>query len=193
MKHPIDILQKWLTEEKERGAPDPHHTVLSTATDKAIPHGRIVHIREITSNSLLFFTKKGTRKFDELQNNPRASMTFWFELYQREVMIDGLIERLSEIENEHYWQTKTRDSQIRFYSYAADFSRPISNKQELENKRVEIESEYRERTLPRSPSYCGFRLKPFRMVFYAFRADELSDALEYQLDNAEWRKKILSP
>ncbi len=193
MDHPIDILRQWLFEEKKRGAPDPHHAVLSTATDNAIPHGRIVHIREITSESLLFFTKKGTRKYDELKNNLRASMTFWFELFQREVMIDGIIEKLSEIENKHYWESKTRDSQIRFYSYVFDFSCPISSKHELENKRVEIANNYRNLALPLSPFYCGFRLKPTRIVFYTSRADELSDVLEYQLNKNEWHKQILSP
>jgi pyridoxamine 5'-phosphate oxidase len=192
MSHPIEILNQWLQEEKQKGAPDPYHAVLSTATDQAIAHGRIVHIREITSESLLFFTKKGTRKYEELHKNLQASMTFWFELFQREVMIDGTIEILSKTENDHYWQSKTRDSQIRFYSYA-EFSSSISSKQELENKRIEIENAYREQELPLSPSYCGFRLKPSRMVFYTSRADELSDVLEYQCNKAEWHTRILSP
>lgn len=192
MNHPIDILNNWLVEEKQKGAPNPRHAVLSTATNKGIPHGRVVAIRELTAESLLFFTKKGTRKFNELQSNPNATMTFWFELFQRQVIIDGTTETLSETENELYWQSKTRESQIRFYSYTTT-TNPISSKQELENKKVEIENNYREQSLPLSPLYCGFRLKPTRMVFYTSQADELSDVLEYQLDNAKWNMQILSP
>jgi pyridoxamine 5'-phosphate oxidase len=191
--HPIDLLNLWLTEEKQQGAPNPQQAVLSTATQAAIPHARVVAIREITTQDLLFFTQTGTRKVKELRDNPYATMTFWFELYQREVIIEGNIEALSESENAHYWQDYPREAQIRFYSYAPTSSQPIPHKKILENKKQIIEQHYHDKPLPVSPFYCGFRLKPVRIVFYAYQTPQLSEVVEYQYNNGEWAQQLLSP
>ncbi|MDP3269633.1 pyridoxine/pyridoxamine 5'-phosphate oxidase [Legionella rowbothamii] len=193
MIDPIKQLNIWIDEERHKGAPNPQQAVLSTATKKSIPHARVVAIREISEQSLLFFTQKGTRKVAELTTNPIASLTFWFELLQREVIIEGVVESLLPEENERYWQTYPREAQIRFYSYAATSSQPILNKHQLEKKKKDIDVNYQDKPLPMSEFYCGFRVKPIRMVFYAYRTDELSDVLEYRYVDNSWIKTLLSP
>lgn len=191
--HPTEILNKWLQEEQELGAPNPGQAVLSTATLKAVPHARVIAIREICEHSLLFFTQKGTRKVTQLQDNPFAVITFWFELSQREVILEGTIAAVLESENEFYWQNYPREAQIRFYSYAPTSSAPIANKQILEEKMKQIEEAHRDKPLPMSPFYCGFRLKPTRVVFYSYHTDELSDVIEYTRTNEGWATQLLSP
>lgn len=193
MIDPISILLSWLHEEQEKGAPDPRQAVLSTATREAIPHGRVVAVREIDEKGLLFFTQKGTRKFRALSQNPVASMTFWFELFEREVMIDGTIIGLSAAENESYWRTYSPVAQIRFHSYAPTSSQVITSKQLLEDKRKSFALQYQNHPLPMSEYYCGFRLIPSRMVFYTYRTDELSDVIEYRFIDGGWEQKLLSP
>ena len=180
-------------EEAQMGAPNPQQAVLSTATLRAIPHARVVAIREITLDSLLFFTQRGTRKVKELEENRNAVITFWFELYQREVIIEGRVERLSDAENEHYWQTYPREAQLRFYAYAPTSSQPIPNKQALEVKKKSLEEEYKNKELPVSPYYCGFRLKPNKILFYTYRIDELSDVYQFCYEKETWSMKLLSP
>ena len=162
MNNPIELLNKWLSEERAAGAPNPQQAVLSTATDQAVPHARVVAIREINDQWLLFFTQKKTRKVSELGINPIAAMVFWFELLQREVIIEGEVEPLSEVENTHYWQSYPREAQIRFYSYAPTSSESITSKQELEEKRKQIEQKFIGKQLPINEFYCGFKLKPKR-------------------------------
>lgn len=191
--NPFTQLQQWVQEEKEQGAPAPQQAVLSTATQQCIPHARVVAIREIHEKGLLFFTQTGTRKVEELRGNPQASLTFWFELFQREVILEGEVFPLTTEDNKSYWESYPRTAQIRFYSYAETSSQPIPNKQDLENKKREIDIAYQDRPLPVSPFYCGFRVKPARMVFYAYRSDELSDVVEYTQVNGEWQKTLLSP
>lgn len=193
MSNPIDILNQWLFEERERGAPSSQQAVLSTATLEAIPHARLVAIREINDQGLLFFTQKGTRKVSELNANPHAALTFWLELFQREVIIEGVIEALSEVENNQYWEHYPREAQIRFLSYASTSMQPIVNKQILEDKKKKIEFDFLDKPLPVSPLYCGFRLKPVRFVFYAYRIDELSDVFEYSHIDEGWFRQLLSP
>ena len=88
---PIEHLRQWLQNERTAGAPNPQQAVLSTATIDAVPHSRVVAIREIDAQGLLFFTQRDTRKVAEMSINPAVSMTFWFELLLREVIIDGTV------------------------------------------------------------------------------------------------------
>ncbi|KTD53447.1 pyridoxamine 5'-phosphate oxidase [Legionella santicrucis] len=191
MNNPINILLSWIDEERTKGAPDPKQAVLSTTNLDSVPHGRVVAIREINDNGFLFFTQKDTRKYVELTSNPLASITFWFELFEREVMIDGSIIALSAIENENYWNTYSPVAQIRFHSYAPTSAQPITNKQLLEDKRNKLAQQ--DQPLPVSDYYCGFRLIPSRMVFYTYRTDELSDVIEYCSIENKWQEQLLSP
>lgn len=193
MISPLDLLNSWLIDEQNAGALNPRHVVLSTAKNDAIPHARVVAIREIDVKGLLFFTQRGTRKVQELNENPNATMTFWFELYEREVVIEGIAEPLTDEENNRYWQSLPRERQIRFYSYAPTSALPIDRKAVIEEKKQQIEQEYEGIPLPISPFYCGFRLKPIRIMFYASRSDELSDVFEYREINGAWAKQWLSP
>jgi pyridoxamine 5'-phosphate oxidase len=193
MTLPIELLNAWLSEELASGAPDPRQAVISTATSDGTPHARVVAIREINEDGLLFFTQRGTRKVEELDQNPKATLTFWFELHQREVIIEGIAEPLTDSENNNYWKSYPREAQIRFYSYAPTSTQPIDSKTVLETKKKQIELEYEGKPLPVSPFYCGFRIKPTRMSFYAYRADELSDVFEYQNVSGNWIKQWLSP
>ncbi len=147
----------------------------------------------MSEQGLLFFTQRSTKKVTELNTNPVASMTFWFELLLREVMIDGIVEALSDAENEQYWQTYPREAQVRFCSYAPTSAQPISSKQQLEEKKQQIEAAYDEKPLPVSEFYCGFRLKPRKFVFYAYQSKTLSDVVEFSGVDGAWNEQVLSP
>lgn len=191
--HPVPLLKNWLDDEKELGVMNPQQAVLSTSTLTAIPHSRVVAIREINDDELLFFTQKGTRKVTELMNNPVAALTFWFELSSREVIVEGAVYPLAKEENLSHWNSYPREAQIRFHSYAATSAQPISGKEILEQKKKQIEREYQDQALPMSEFYCGFRFKPHRMIFYSYRTDELSDVAEYVSQNNGWVRRVLSP
>jgi len=193
MLSPFELLNSWLAEENQAGAPNPRQAVLATCAKDAIPHSRVVTLREIDDRGLLFFTQQGTRKVRELIENPLASMTFWFELFQREVIVEGTVKELTEVENKQYWESYPREAQIRFHSYAPTSSQPIAGKHVLENRKMQLEDEYQGKILPLSPFYRGFRLTPERMVFYAYRIDELSDVFEFRHQDGKWVKQWLSP
>lgn len=190
---PIELLNNWLVDEKNAGAPSPRQAVLSSCAKDSVPHARVVALREINDGGLLFFTQRGTRKVHELLENPFATIVFWFELTQREVILEGTVEALSDEENARYWQSNPRENQIRFTTYAPTSSQQIAHKNLLENRKKEIEREYEGKDLLFSPFYCGFRLIPERIMFYILRTDELSDVFEYQRHDGAWIKQWLSP
>lgn len=191
--NPITHLQSWLEDEKDAGAPNPQQAVLSTVSSDAKPHSRVVAIREISQQGLVFFTQRNTRKVAELSNNTTISLVFWLELLQREVIVEGDIIPLTEAENAQYWQSYPRTAQIRFYSYAPTSSQAIASRQLLEDKKKTIEKEHQGSELPIHPLYCGFKINPIKLIFYAYLTQELSHVLEYTRVADDWCSQILSP
>ncbi|HHF7373255.1 pyridoxine/pyridoxamine 5'-phosphate oxidase [Legionella bozemanae] len=192
-KNPIIELSLWLEREQKSGAPNPNHAVLSSISLDGAPHGRVVAIREISDEGVLFFTQKGTRKVSELTNNSQVSLVFWLELLQREVIIEGNALFLNHAENQNYWDSYPQWAQIRFLSYAPTSMQVIESKEILEEKRQKIEDSFVNKPIPISPEYCGFRIQPEHMIFYSYRQDELSDVWEYVRQNNEWHLQRLSP
>lgn len=191
---PIQLLEQWIKEEKDKGISNPQQAILSTVTKDGLPHSRVVAIREITPEGMLFFTQKGTRKVTEIAENPHASLTFWFELMQREATFEAFVEALNEEENKAYWSTYPRIAQLRFLAYAPTSSQPIASKQMLEDKKTAIEQKYGDKELPYTPLYCGYRIIPTRCTFYQYRSDKLSDVSRYVLkESNQWQKQLISP
>ena len=193
MCEPVSILTAWIEEERQRGAPDPQHAILSTTSKRAVPHGRVVAIRDIDESGILFFTQKGSRKELEISENPLVSLTFWFELFEREVMIDGQAQALSTEQNYLYWQTKTPESQIKFYCYSPTDGNRISNLAQLEENRKKLQEQYGTEQLPMHECYCGYKIIPDRVVFYTYQMDKFSDVFEFKRIDSQWHKIWISP
>lgn len=190
---PSQLLASWIAQEKELGAQYAQHAVLSSQAIDGAPHGRVVAIREITEDWILFFTQKRTRKVLEIANNNQVTLTFWFERYAREVIVEGTASFLSDEQNAEYWQNYSQWAQIRFLSYAPTSGLPIENKQLLEEKRLEIEQSLDNNPIPCSSDYCGISIQPERFVFYSYRLDELSDVWEYRVKGKTITQQRLSP
>lgn len=190
---PMDLLMSWLNDEHVAGAKHAQHAILSTIGVHGHPHGRIVAIRELTKDGILLFTQKRTRKVFEIKNNNQVALTFWFERYAREVMVEGEASFLSAEQNAHYWDAYPKWAQIRFCSYAPTSGEPVDDKQLLEDKRRSLEQSSKDTVVPCSPDYCGIAIKPKRFVFYSYRLDELSDVWEYLIDNNKIIQRRLSP
>lgn len=147
---PFCKTRDWLTKEKSLGVEDPDCAVLATVTHTGIPHSRIVAIRKIETDSLLFFTQQKTRKVNELLNNPAASMNFVLLMQQRQITIEGIAKPLSPEENEQFWQTLPRVRQLRFSAYAPTSGQVIKDINDLETKRKDLEEQFLGQAIPMS-------------------------------------------
>jgi pyridoxamine 5'-phosphate oxidase len=190
---PFNKITEWLNKEKELGCKNPDRAVLATTTSEGIPHSRIVAIREINLDGILFFTQRGARKYSELMHNPHASMTFWFALQQREIIIDGITEPLSNEEREYYWKTMSRERQLRFSAYAPTSGQSISSIDEIENSYHKLSFECEGKEILMSEFYCGFRFVPDIFYFYTLGLDTFSKVMMYKKDKDNWHIKMLSP
>lgn len=191
---PIAKTKLWLNKEKDLGCLNPDRAILATATKDAIPHSRVVAIREISEKGLLFFTQRGTRKCIELMENPKASITFWFELQQRQIIIEGTVTFLPIEANHHFWETMPRDRQLRFSAYAPFSGQEISSIDQLENEYTKLSNQFiHQKEIPMSDYYCGLMLVSETFYFYTIRTETFSEVLKYEYDGSAWTEKMLSP
>lgn len=193
MTNPILQINEWLDKEKELGSPSPDRVILATSTKDGVPHSRVVAIREITDQGLLFFTQRGTKKVKELQANPQASMTLWLPLQQREVILDGNVIALSHDENENYWKLLPRESQLRFSAYAPTSAQPIHSVEQINNCYRDLSKCFVDKEIPMSEFYCGFRLLPETLYFYTLGKENFSHVIRVTCSNNQWYEQLLSP
>lgn len=189
---PFNLIQDWLEKEVSKGSTYPNRMVLATAGKDAIPHCRIVAIKEIVNQSIVFFTQRETRKVKEMQENPRVSATIWLPLQQREVIFDGKVEALSKNENADYWKKMLYENQLRFSTYAPVSSMPINSLQELEDKYQALKNQFKGQAIPMSEYYYGYRLIPETMVFYTLGSETFSEVYRYQIIDGEWARQLVS-
>jgi len=197
---PITITNAWIEQEVEKGSSAPQRATLSTASMhglQAVPHSRIVALREVTEEGLLFFTSTKTRKYVELKENPNASMVIWLAQQQRQVVVEGKTVELSEDERLYYWQALTKERQLKISSYIPHSSDKVSSEVDLEKNYQRLSEEYEHKaSLPLSEFYVGFRLIPNKFHFYTLPEEGFSQVQEYTLDTtnpSQWLKADINP
>jgi pyridoxamine 5'-phosphate oxidase len=188
---PIKKIFAWLDKEKQLGSPEPDRVVLATALANGTVHSRIVAIREITEEGVLFFTQKTSRKVVDLSENPSASMTLWLPLQQREIVFDGFAKALTADENQKYWNTLPYERQVRFSLYQS--GRAISSLKELDNEYQILLTKYRDEKVPMWDSYCGYRLCPEIIYFYTLGLEKFSEVMKYSRTESGWSEQLVSP
>lgn len=190
---PLFTMRKWIEEEKALGSTSPDRVVLATCSSEGIPHSRIVAIREITQEGVLFFTQRGTKKVAELMHNPYSSMTLWLPLQQRQVILEGMTKPLTHSENESYWATLPRDRQLRFSAYAPTSGQVIDSISFLEHQLNAVTEKFLGNAVPMCRDYCGFHLTAETLYFYTLRDPTFSESLRYSKHQNEWTIQQISP
>ncbi|HFE8530162.1 TPA: pyridoxamine 5'-phosphate oxidase family protein, partial [Legionella pneumophila] len=172
---PSNMLKEWLSNEKERGIEDPACAVLSTCSSSGEPHSRVVAIREIETESLLFFTQQKTRKVTELLNNPKSCLNFLFAMQNRQVILEGTAIPISQEENEAFWSTLPRERQLRFSAYAPTSGLVIKDLNQLETRKKELSDQFAGLPIPMNEYYFGFRFIPKTWIFYTVGSISFSE------------------
>jgi pyridoxamine 5'-phosphate oxidase len=190
---PFHQTREWLKKEKELGVEQSDCAVLSTVTSEGIPHSRVVAIREIAEDNLVFFTQQKTRKVAELLNNPHVSMNFLLAMQQRQIILEGIAKPLSFEENQAFWETLPRERQLRFSAYAATSGQPIHDLSVLDEKKKVLMEKFLDISIPMSEFYCGFRFIPETFIFYTVGSVSFSEVVKYMKKKEGWEQQLLSP
>ena len=190
MDDPVQLLRTWL-DEGRAAVPHQDSMALASATLDGQPSARVVLLRGIDERGITFFTNRTSRKGDELRRNPRAAAVFhWWEL-GRQVRIEGSVEETSDAESRAYWQTRPRGSQLA--AWASRQSRPLSGRQELDERVAKIEERFAGEDVPLAPFWGGYRILPTSIEFWTHREDRLHDRLRYMRESDGWREERLAP
>lgn len=197
---PIVLFTEWF-ELISRIDPEYANAVtLSTATNKAVPSNRIVLLKGYDSKGFVFYTNYTSRKAGELDENPQASMVFWWKELHRQVRIEGTIKRVSASESDAYFASRGRGSKLG--AWASKQSTIIANRDELADRVNVMAEKFVGVDVPRPPFWGGYRLKPLVIEFWQARTDRLHDRLRYRNNNPQiaatntsesWLLERLSP
>ena len=183
-------LRQWLAEAEDGGVLEPNAMVLATAAPDAAPSARTVLLKGLDERGLAFYTAYDSRKGGELNANARAAVVFpWIEL-QRQVLVEGRVERVADEDADAYWAARPRGSQLG--ARASRQSLPIASRAELEEACAALAAEYPDE-VPRPQRWGGYRLVPEAVEFWQGRPDRLHDRLRYRREGGAWVVERLAP
>lgn len=187
---PIVQLRDWLQEAVAQDVIEPSAMCLSTVSREGRPSSRMVLLRGLDSRGLRFFTNYESRKALELSGNPAAALCFWWGELERQVRVEGHVERLSSAESDAYFAGRPRKS--RLASAASPQSRPIPDREALERRMAELDAQFPEE-VPRPPHWGGYLLVPDRFEFWQGRRARLHDRFVYDRTAESWQITRLAP
>lgn len=188
---PMEQLRSWLDQAQAADPQEFTSMTLATADREGRPSARVVLLKGIDERGLVFYTNYDSRKGHELAENPRAALVFYWPAFDRQVRIEGTVEKTSREESEAYFISRPLGS--RLGAWASPQSRPISSREELERRLGEVEERFGQE-VPLPESWGGYRVRPEAVEFWQGRPSRLHDRLRYSLlPGGGWRIERLAP
>lgn len=171
---------------------EPNAMILSTASKEGEVSSRTVLLKGLEPDGFRFFTNYESRKADQLAENPRAALLFYWGPLERQVKIAGRVTRAGETENTAYFHSRPRGSQLG--AWASSQSREIPDRTALESRLAELEARYADQVIPLPPAWGGYLLTPETVEFWQGRSNRLHDRLRYRREpDSSWSIARLSP
>lgn len=189
-RNPIAQFNRWFDEALKCEVPDANALALGTADRQGRPSVRIVLLKGFDERGFVFFTNYHSHKGHDLEENPYAAMTFFWQLLDRQVRIEGRVERVPVSESEKYFHSRPRGSQVS--AAASPQSHPIA-KEALESRVRTLESEFHGADIPRPEHWGGYVLIPDCIEFWQGRPNRLHDRIMYQREGNTWKICRLAP
>lgn len=190
LSNPIDQFHHWFEQAQSAECPEPNAMTVASATPSGIPSARVVLLKDVDERGFIFFTNYESHKGQELISNPHAALLFhWHEL-ERQVRIEGDVEKLPEKESDEYYNSRPLDSRIG--AWASPQSQVISGRTYLVAKAAEYALKFGLNP-SRPPHWGGFLVRPHKIEFWQGRPSRLHDRIVYTRDDQAWKIARLAP
>ena len=194
-RDPFAQFARWFDEAVASQVPEPNAMTLATVDPSGSPSARIVLLKAADGRGLTFYTNYASRKARELAPGSRAALLFFWPQLERQIRVEGEVEKVDAATADAYWVTRPRLSRIG--AWASPQSELLRNRAELEQRFADAEARYPGEAVPRPPHWGGYRLVPEVIEFWQGRASRLHDRLVYQrgspTGDATWRIARLAP
>ena len=189
--NPMRQFAHWFEQVRHTEA-DPTAMALATASPDGRPSVRTVLLKGIDDRGYIFYTNYESRKAREMEATRRASLLFFWPSVERQVRIDGIVERISPVESDAYFETRPLDSRLSVY--ASKQSEAIESRDVLEEAFERVKRTYGDGPVPRPEWWGGYRIVPDEFEFWQGRTSRLHDRLRYvKQPDGSWHRERLAP
>ncbi|MGZ3918723.1 MAG: pyridoxamine 5'-phosphate oxidase [Bacteroidia bacterium] len=192
-KNPFMRFRRWMEAAVQVGVEEPSAMILGTADIHGKPSVRTVLLKELSEKGFVFYTNYNSRKGKEINENPYGSLLFFWPRLQRQIRIEGVLEKTDPAQCEKYFNERPEGSRIS--AWVSPQSAIIESKSELEEKYVEFEKKYKGKEIPYPAFWGGYCLKPLLFEFWQGQPNRLHDRVQYCLneENNTWATNFLAP
>ncbi|MFW6359102.1 MAG: pyridoxamine 5'-phosphate oxidase [Chroococcales cyanobacterium] len=190
--NPFDQFASWFQQAVTAELKEPNAMTIATTTPDGKASARMVLLKGVDEQGFVFYTNYKSDKGQELITHPWAALVFWWAELERQVRIEGPVEKVSAAESDEYFHSRPRGSQLG--AWASNQSEVIASREVLEQQLAAFEEKYADSEIPRPPHWGGFRLLPEEIEFWQGRPNRLHDRLRYRKDTkVNWVRERLSP
>lgn len=187
---PYGLLRQWLEEAIAAQLLEPNAFMLATSDSTGQPHARVVLLKGLEPPYLYFYTNYESAKAREMAENPRVAATFWWDVLERQVRIEGHVEKAPPAVSDAYFATRPYENQIG--AWASPQSQPVT-RSELEARWEEYLRRFPAGSVPRPPHWGGYRIIPQRIEFWQGRPGRFHDRIVYARQGESWQRQRLAP
>ena len=186
---PHEMLEFWLSEVEELH--DYNAMVVSSVDASGQPHSRVVLLRGVSEDGLKFYTNYSSHKGQELEQNNKVALNFFWPTVERQVRVEGELHKLSDAESDAYFNSRPRESQIG--AWVSPQSSSIDSREILNERFREFTDKFEGHSVPRPPHWGGYIIRPYYYEFWQGRPNRLHDRLAYQLVDGVWTIGRMAP
>ena len=188
---PLQAFQGWFQQAVEHEPFEPNAMTLATVDRHGRPSARVVLLKEMDGQGFTFFTNYASRKGSDIEANSHGCLLFHWPAQQRQVRIEGRLEKLSGAQSDVYFAGRPRAAQLG--AWASQQSQPIDSPETLQLELEKRQLEFGEGPVPRPPHWGGYRLLPESIEFWQGRPSRLHDRLLYHKSELGWSRQRLMP
>jgi pyridoxamine 5'-phosphate oxidase len=188
---PLTWFAAWFEEAKRDEPFDATAMALATVDASGRPSVRMVLLKGADARGFFFVTNYESRKARDMAATGRAALCLHWPKHERQVRVEGTVERVAPEESDAYFASRPRGSQIG--AWASDQSRPLARREDLVRRVRELEVEYRDRPVPRPAHWGGLRVVPDRIELWQGRPSRLHERTLFEREATGWRSTELYP
>jgi len=189
--NPFKQFSTWMDMAITSGIKEPTAMALSTVGKNMQASSRMVLLKEIRNDAFIFYTNYDSKKGKQIEQNHLGCLLFYWPELEKQIRIEGRIEKASKEISEEYYLT--RSAKRRIGAWASPQSKEIPNRAYLEKKQEEFEKKFEGKPIQKPENWGGYILIPYTIEFWQGRANRLHDRIEYYLDDNDWQIRRLAP